>query len=240
MLSSRLLRERDMGNPDAEPSKTLLMYNEWDCKASHMGHAKEGRESGFLQKWFGLETKEGCDGTKAEHNDWTKLEDGQLGFREFHLILRSDKTVGKVDYFSHLGSEGADPENTDCNPFHPDYYCCTIVYDWRPEFEADCRAWTNNFAAGDDGHVVTAESDGCYRCDLLVSADENAVLRTGFYEEWDSQKSQYKYAGVRVKAEFMQHWFNFSPPFNWPKLQGDKAEIRNWKLMFKAVAATDP
>ena len=148
-----------------------------------------------------LETAEGTD-----HNRWTNLEDDKCEFRDFHLILRSDKT--DFEWFSHT-DEAGDPDGADAiNPHHPDYYCCTIVYDWRPEFEDTCRAWLHNFAAGDDGHAVTAESDGCFRCDLLVTADESA-LRTGFHEEWNSQKSQLKYAGVRIQAGFVQKWSTF-------------------------------
>lgn len=229
LVLTKLLTEREDTDPPA--NKRLLVYSEWDSRESHMAHAAVGRRSGFFTSWLGLEVAEGCDGTSASHNKWTKLHDDKLVFFEWELPLKCDKQA-KIG--GELPAESSESPG----------YCCTIVYEWKKLDQL--HGWLHNFIVGEDGHCATAEAEGCRVANLLVGVDTEeemsmkssgapdggSPLLAGFYEEWDSQQRQHAYAGTRVKTGFMEKWLALdTKTFKWNNLVGETADIRHWEFV---------
>lgn len=213
-------------------SEKILEYQEWDSQESFknwLSSMIEADDSLWKQS-LGIESSSeetptiNIDDLVANPNTpnckFTKLKDQKLLHTATHtwsLLAKADRS-GDRELFP-------DPQPG---------YCCSIVYEWKEI--SHYHDWLQNFCQGDDGHVTTAESEGCRMANLLVArgTDDVSTIKTGFYEEWDSQKLQFAYAGVRVRAGFMQHYFDLDlKTFAWPKLVGENSHIMGWELMKK-------
>jgi hypothetical protein len=189
----------------------LFLYQEWDDEAS----AKSGTTD-FAALVLDKEIPDEESGPATWRSKLAKA-DAELEIQLWQMRLLSDR----------LGEPEVDENGQETGEKKKSGYACTITYTFR-ELQ-QCHDWYKNFAQGDDGHVETAESPGCHVCHLMLLDQARGELTTTFYEEWDAQKSQFAYAGRRVNAGFMEKWFDFAPPFKWPRLVNDAADFRMWE-----------